>query len=324
MIEGLRDRGWSIAVTELHGSFPFPTAGALTDVRAALADLTDDSLVLIDGLAFGAMPEVVSAEAGRLRLVPIVHLPLACDIGLDPETASRLEAAERDALTTARLVVVTGESTREVLEGYGVASETLALIEPGTDEAPLAVGSAGPGVELLCVATLNPGKGHEHLLRALADSADDRWHLTCAGSLRRHPSTVSRVRALLHERDLDTRVTLIDEVGAEELAACYARADVFVLATLRETYGMAVAEALAHGLPVVSTATGAIPVLVGSAAGLLVAPGDQVGLAGALHRVIADAALRRELAAGARAVRGRLRPWADAFDKMAAALERIS
>ena len=54
----------------------------------------------------------------------------------------------------------------------------------------------------------------------------------------------------------------------------YDRTDVFVLATLRETYGMAVAEALAHGLPVVSTSTGAIPALVGTDAGLLVAPGD--------------------------------------------------
>jgi glycosyltransferase involved in cell wall biosynthesis len=323
MIAGLRDRGWSVDVIELHPGFPFPTPAALVDARLALADLPDDTVVLVDGLAFGAMPQVVGGEACRLRLIPIVHLPLACDIGLDPDTASRLESDERDAMAAARMVVVTGESTREILEGYGVAPDALVLIEPGVDEAPLAVGSGGSQLELLCVGTLNPGKGHELLIRALATLSNLPWHLTCAGSLSRHPATVAQVETIIRDCGLEARVSLLGEVGAERLAACYARADLFVLATLRETYGMAVAEAIAHGLPVVSTTTGAIPTLVGGSGGLLVAPGDQPALTGALERAITDAALRRDLAAGARAARGHLRPWSDAFDRMAAALERI-
>src|SRR5439155_6218310 len=135
------------------------------------------------------------------------------------------------------------------------------------------------------------GKGHEVLFGALALISQRNWHLTCAGSVERHPPTVERLRAVLRADGLEDRVSLIGEVDDEKLEACYDAADVFVLATLSETYGMAVAEALAHGLPVVSTATGAIPELVGSgnhedAAGLLVAPGDVEALARVLTLVL--------------------------------------
>ena len=103
-------------------------------------------------------------------------------------------------------------------------------------------------------------------------------------------------------------MSLVGELDASALEDFYDRSDLFVLATLRETYGMAVAEALAHGLPVVSTRTGAIPDLVGSDAGLLVPPGDVQALTDALSRVIGDADLRARLAAGARDVRPTLPP----------------
>ena len=82
--------------------------------------------------------------------------------------------------------------------------------------------------------------------------------MTCAGSLDRNPPTVVRVRAQLCERGLEDRVALVGDLDAAALGAAYDRADVFVLPTLYEGYGMAVAEALARGLPVVSTDTGAI------------------------------------------------------------------
>ena len=110
------------------------------------------------------------------------------------------------------------------------------------------------------------------------------WHLTCAGSLTRHPPTVARIRAIIQERQLEEHVSLVGELDAEQIEERYDRADVFVLATLRETYGMAVAEALAHGLPVVSTSTGAIPVLVGTEAGLARLAGRRAGF---VHRAFA-------------------------------------
>jgi glycosyltransferase involved in cell wall biosynthesis len=129
---------------------------------------------------------------------------------------------------------------------------------------------------------------------------------------------------LLRSLDLEDRVAIVGEVETVPLADYYDGADLFVLATLQETYGMAVAEALARGLPVVSTITGAIPQLVGDDAGLLVPPGNTAALAEALGRVIGDASLRARLAEGARRKRDRLPTWDHAFETMHAALARLN
>jgi SAM-dependent methyltransferase len=148
-----------------------------------------------------------------------------------------------------------------------------------------------------------------------------RWRLTCAGALDRDRETVDRLRAQLDAEGLADRVDLAGDLDAARLAARYDRADLFVLPTLYEGYGMAVAEALARGLPVISTATGGIRALVSDEAGIVVAPGDQVAFSTALARAIGDAALRRRLAEGARRVRDRLPTWEDAAAVMELVLD---
>jgi glycosyltransferase involved in cell wall biosynthesis len=323
MAEGLRRRGWGIAVMELEGRFPQPTAAEVTGASAALASLPAGTLVVIDGLALSALPDLIEHEAARLRIVALVHLPLAADVTFDSDTRARLALAEHRALAASALVVVTGTDTLGLLARYSLPRDRIVVVEPGTDPAPLARGSGGPAVKLLCVATLNAGKGYDVLVSALAAVPHRDWHLTCAGSLTRDRATADHVRGLVHQLKLDDRVTLAGELDGAALAACYDAADVFVLATRRETYGMAVAEALAHGLPVVSTTTGAIPDLVGHDAGLLVPPGDADALADALTGVVNDAGLRAQLAAGARQVRGRLPGWEQAAARMDAALQRL-
>ena len=323
MTEGLPQHGWSVEIRELDESFPYPTSEALEHAARVLADVGDGTCMLVDGLALGAMPAVIEREASRLRIVALVHLPLATDVGIDRDTAARLAAAERRSLGAAALVVVTGTATLPILAEYGISHDRVVVVEPGTARGPLARGSGGSPLQLLSVATLNPGKGHEILLQALASIPHSGWYLTCAGSVTRHPATVDRVRATMRRLGLAERVLLVGELDALRLADCYDRADVFVLATLQETYGMAVAEALAHGLPVVSTTTGAIPDLVGHDAGLLAPPGNTGAFAGALGRVLGDAGLRARLAEGARRVRDRLPNWEHAAKQMAGALGRV-
>ena len=334
MLAGLRERGWLVEVRELDASFPRPTAAALDDAAHVLAAIPDRATVLIDGLAFGALPAEVEREAGRLRLVALVHHPLAAETGIHPDAAARLATSERRALAAARVVVVTSPATVSALATYGVSPDRIAGVEPGTDRAPLAIGSQGTVRQLLCVATLIPRKGHEILFRALASIPDRNWRLTCVGSVERHPPTVDRLRAQLRADGLEDRVSLVGELDAATLAGCYDRADLFVLPTEYEGYGMAVAEALARGLPVIATTTGAIPELVNlrgssvrlqpdQSAGLLVPPGDAEALAEALALVLGDARVRERLAAGARLVRDRLPSWDDAVGKMVAVLEQV-
>lgn len=323
MVDALRQRGWTVDVSELDASFPFPTPAACDHAAAVLASVTANTVTIIDGLALSVLPDLIEREAPRLRIAALVHLPVAADVGLDPATASRLETAERRALGAVQLVIVTGAATLGMLDKYPGTRQKTVVVEPGTDRAVLEGGSGaskGAALRLLAVGTLSPGKGHDTLLQALALVPCHDWYLTCAGSLARCPDTADRVRELVHSLGLQNRVSLVGDLDAAALSDCYRLADVFVLATRQETYGMAVAEALAHGLPVVSTTTGAIPDLVGRDAGIVVPPGNRDALADALSQVIGDAGLRARLAAGARRVADRLPTWDQAAERFATVL----
>ncbi len=319
MIAGLRALGWTVDVVQLADGFPQPPASVRAQAARALAAIPDHSTVIVDGLALGALPDEVAPHATRLRIVALVHHPLAAETGLDPAVAAALRGSERRALSLARIVIVTSARTAEALETYEVPADGIVVVEPGTDPAPLARGG-GMDVGLLCVATVTPRKGHELLLRALSSIPTRSWRLTCAGSLDRDPPTVSRVRALMRELNLENHVTLAGDLDADRLAVEYDRADVFVLPTFYEGYGMAVAEAIARGLPVVSTATGAISQLVRDGAGIVVPPGDSTAFADAVARVVTDGSLRVRLAEGARRARALLPTWESAAAAMAKAL----
>lgn len=319
ILAGLGRRGWSVTVRSLDASFPRPSLAARDHAARELAAIPDGSTVLIDGLALGAMPAQIERERTRLRLIALVHHPLAAETGIDRDTAAELESSERRALAAVRLVVVTSNATAATLAGYGVSRDRIAVVEPGTDRAAQARGSRDGLLHLLCVGALIPRKGHQTLARALAMIAEGRWRLTCVGSTQRDPRTVERLLARLRADGLEDRVRLAGEVDESTLAACYDDADVFVLPTFYEGYGMAVAEALAHGLPVISSATGAIAELLAGGAGLLVPPGDPQALAAALLRVL-DPDARARLALGARQARDRLPTWEDAAGKMASVL----
>jgi glycosyltransferase involved in cell wall biosynthesis len=323
MIAGLRDLGWQVTVHSLDASFPQPTAAALDHAREVLARLPDQALVLVDGLALGAMPQLVHPHANRLRLLALIHHPLAAESGLAPDQALDLARSERLALQAMHRVLVTSHATQRVLLAYGVDPARVSVVEPGTDPAPLTPRRRGDTLAMLCVATLTARKGHDLLFEALAPLSP-HWQLTCVGSLNRSAATVAALRDQLRRLGLERQVVLAGEVDEGALAQCYGQADLFVLPTRFEGYGMAVAEALAHGLPVISTPVGAIPELVGSRAGLLVATGDVGMLRAALARVLSEPALLNTLALGAAAVRGTLPGWPQCCARMSQVLQNAS
>lgn len=309
MADGLRALGWDVEVN-----------GVGSHLNRTVAN---GRVAIIDGLVLGTVADEIEALATRVPVVGLIHLPLVADVTRSADEISRLEPLERHALTACSLVVVTSRATLPMLARYNLPADRVVVVEPGTDRVPMRVSSTNDSrPHFLCVATLNAGKGHELLLRALARVKHRDWTLTCAGSLTRDPAAVDRVRATIAELDLADRVTLAGELGEAALDDAYARADVFVLATRQETYGMAVAEAIAHGLPVVSTNTGAIPAIVGDA-GIIVAPDDLDALADALDAVIADEKLRTRLASAACRRRDLLPTWDDAARAMSEALIRF-
>jgi glycosyltransferase involved in cell wall biosynthesis len=343
IIAGLRDRRWTVNVLRLDDSFPMPTPAARAHAAQVFAAIPDGSTVLVDGLALGALPEEVEHEASRLTIVALVHHPLAAETGIDPAAAAALEISERRALAAVHSIVVTSHTTAARLADYGITANRIAVVEPGTDPAPIARGSAisrepsaidhvpsainhvpsaishePSDVALLCVATVTPRKGYELLISALAAIPQRNWRLTCAGSLDRDTATAARVRAKLRDSGFEDRVSFVGDLDQSALATEYDRADLFVLATLYEGYGMAVAEALARGLPVISTATGAIANLVGDA-GIVVPPADPRAFTTALSSAIGDSVFRGILKARSCRRRDRLPTW----DAAAAAMARV-
>jgi glycosyltransferase involved in cell wall biosynthesis len=326
IVGGLRHAGWSVTLASPGAMFPHPDAAAHAQARAAVEALPDGALVVADGLAFGALPELAEQHAARLRWVALVHHPLALEAGLSPAQQAALQASERRALACARAVVVTSASTAQSLAGYGVAAHRITVVEPGTDPAPPAQGGgAGPlALSLLCVATVTPRKGHTVLLQALAGLQDRPWQLHCVGSLARDAGTAAQVRQAQARLGLAGRVVWHGEVEQAQLQALYAQADLFVLPSFHEGYGMALAEALARGLPIVSCAAGAIVDTVPAQAGVLVPPGDVAALRAALQSLLDDPQRRAALAAGAQAHALRLPDWPQAVRRFAGVLEALA
>ena len=160
------------------------------------------------------------------------------------------------------------------------------------------------------------------LLTALGTLLHHDWTLTLAGGAR-DKATADLVEKLIQDKSLSDRITLLGEVDAEALAALYDRADLFALASHYEGYGMVFAEALARGLPVLSTTGGAIPTTVPGDAGLLVPPGDADAFAQALEKLMADTNLRQSLRQGALKARTTLPHWPDQARAFARILETL-
>lgn len=308
MIDELRTIGWDVDLLALPGSFPAPTVDDLDRTRAALADLGDDTLVLVDGLAFGAMPEIAGGEGDRLRLVALVHHPLALETGLEGERAEQLHASERRTLEAARRVVATSRTTAaQLAEEFGVAREIVHVAPPGTQPGPVSKGDGAPPT-IVSVGSLIPRKGQDVLVAALSRLTDLDWRCRIVGSFQRDADFAASVSRAIVEAGLGDRVELVGE--AADARAEVAAADIFALPTRHEGYGMVFAEAMAQGLPIVGCAVGAVPEVVPPQAGPLVPPNDPQAFADALRALLSDPMLRRSHAQAAKEAGARLPDWA--------------
>ncbi len=311
--DGLAATGWTVDIREVPGSWPSPDQQSLGALAAALRGIPDGALVLLDGLVASPAPEALTPEAERLRLVVLVHMPLG-------------HAREGAVLRAASSVVTTSAwARRTLLELYSLPGDRVHVAEPGVEPAELAPGTETAGA-LLSVAAVIPGKGHDVLLDALVPLTGLRWQCECVGSLERDPAFVERLRRRVLDGGLDDRVRFPGPQAESELARSYAAADVLVLPSRAETYGMVIAEALARGLPVVAAEVGGVPETLGHGAdgtrpGLLVPPGDPEALRGALRAWLEDAGLRRRLRAAARERRASLADWSTTTSAVAEAIQ---
>lgn len=305
----LAEMGWPVVMHTVSGSWPRPDAAAYEALESVVQQIPDGAVALIDGLVGSTAPDVLVPHATRLRMVALVHMPL----GRSSDT-NGARTREGALLTAATAVVTTSAwGRRALLDLYSLQEDRVHVAEPGVDAAPLARGTASAGA-LLCVASVVPEKGHDVLLAALSTMTDLSWSCLCVGSTSRDPDWAESLQRLVLAEGLETRVRFTGPHTGAKLDETYASADLLVLPSRAETYGMVVTEALARGLPVVASAAGGVAETLGtvnggSRPGLLVPPEDAAALARGLRTWLCRADIRRAWRRAARERRESLPRW---------------
>jgi len=305
--------GWAVDVHVIPGAWPQAGAAGHAALATTFDRIADGGVVVIDGLVASPAADVLAPRASRLRFVVLLHMPLGGD-------------SEAAVLSCAASVVVTsGWTKRLVHRTYGVRNGRVRVAEPGVDAAEPAPGTATGG-ELLCVGAVIPGKGHDLLVDALKRVANLQWRCVCVGTLERDPRYAEQLRRRVDGAGLAGRIRFAGVRTESELERLYGEADVLVLPSRAETYGMVLTEALARGLPVISADVGGVADAVGSVPGgarpgILVRADDAAALAEALSAWLGDAVLRADLRRAALERRAALRAWSATAGDIALACE---
>lgn len=323
IITGLRQCGWSVNVLDVGQGFPCPDKNTRQQACEAFRRDTSTAPLVVDGLALGALPEAARQVSATRPLIGLVHHPLFLESGHSAETRERLYESEKIALSHTKHVITTSRETRDrVASDFQVPSNRVTNVEPGIKrpDTPPSYRDAAH-VNILSVGTLIPRKGHDRLIEALATLRDLAWTLRIIGSAELDPNHARTLRALVATHDLGDRVIFADKVSDTELEDHYATSDVFALASDYEGYGIAFAEAILRGLPVIGTTGGAIKDTVPEGTGILVPPGDADALRAALKDLLAFPQRRRIFAAAARRSGSHFQTWDVAVRRFASVLE---
>ena len=331
VIEGLQTSGWQIQLISLGEGYPFPNKEQLDKAASLLLQLEAGVPMLVDGLAFGVLPDLVPLLAARHPVISLVHHPLALESGHSPKQVRMLQVSEKKSLMHAKRVVANSPKTARDLTGfYEVPVQHVTVVLPGTDRcaahqipALTRKPSSGP-VQLLSVGAVIPRKGFHILVEALQPLKSLSWTLTIAGDVTRDPPAYALLQEVIRRCSLEDRIHVLGAVSSPVLQNLYAKSDLFVLASFYEGYGMVFAEAMANGLPIVSTTGGAIADTVPKQAGVLVEPGQVDVLSDAIKLLIENDDYRSLLAQGARSAAQQQPTWEESVQKFDQLLSELT
>ena len=326
IIAGLRDLGWTVDPISLGEGFPQASEATKAHALKILQAVPSTTPIVVDGLAFGVLDKEADVLARSHKVIALVHHPLALETSLSASEQELLCRSETRSLAAAHAVITSSPATaRTLAEGFAVPDDKISVVVPGTARpAPSSQRQRGQTEpRLLSVGSLVPRKGHDMLIDALADLQALPWRLDIAGDDRLDVEHAQHLRSLITTENLQDRVTLHGALPSDDLEALYTAADIFVLATRYEGYGMAFAEATVRGLPIVATGSGAVADTIVPGTGLLFAPDDRAGFRDGLRRMISDAALRAECAAAAIAAANTYPTWEESSSRFAAAIEEL-
>lgn len=322
ILSGLAALGIRVETHVIPGRFPGPDPVSAEAALGLLRGLPDGGLVILDGLLHASLADILPAESRRLKLVSILHHPLALESGLSATESQALLEAERRAVSGQRLIVVSSPMTARTLPLLAIGHGRIAVVIPGTRPRPKPE-RPKPAIphRLLSVGSLTRRKGHDVLLQSLAALRQRDWVLDMYGSDQRDPEWAAYLRQMTDRLGLTERITFHGEVGDAILDQAYADADLFILASRYEGYGMAFTEAISAGLPVVASGGGAVAETVPPGTGVVIGPDDALALTAAIASIM-DAPLFYQ-ALCRNVARQSFPDWPDQAKAFLAALEEI-
>lgn len=324
ILEEWRALNVAFDLVSLSGSYPKPSDDDKALAFSIVDECDDADITVIDGLAGGGFPELIEELSKSTPCVSLLHHPLSLENGISQADATFLEASERKGLAFTKAVITTSPATsKTVAELFAVDQSLIHTVEPGVMRATPIEFRTKPPLSILSVGSITQRKGHDVLINALAQIKDKPWQLTIVGPQNFDPAYFSLLTNLCQELGVFDRVTFLDGLSEDELSSRYAKADIFALASRYEGYGMAYAEAIVRGIPVIGTTAGAIPDTVPQEAGILVAADDVDGFSNALASLLNDQSLRQQKHLGALAVEPTFPSWSGSAKKFLEILEQL-
>ena len=292
----------------------------LREVRRQRPDV-----LLLDSIAAAFLAPWLALRRPRVPVVAIAHQPPG---GVDHgRRRTRIQGKlDRWAYRHTSIVIAASDLLANQLAASGVPRDRLRVGPPGCDRAAAPAQPAGDlrrgrAVALLCVGNWLRHKGIVDVLEAVSRLPNELVTLHLIGDTETDLSYAGQVRGLLASPELAGRVVVHGPLPPEEVAAMYTAADVFVLASTRESYGTVYGEAMAAGLPVVGYDAGNLPHLVRQEQeGMVVPVGDIAALAAALRRLAQEPALRDRIGSGAARRAASFATWTETVERLVAEL----
>jgi glycosyltransferase involved in cell wall biosynthesis len=310
---------------------PWPEGNASTHAQLAKV-LQGAPTSIVDGIVGCGAPDVIAAavDSGRVILI-LLHLPISDELGLEPSRRERYAALEARAIRAASGVLSTSRwSAEKFTRRFGCRDVGVAV--PGVRPAEVARGSQHTGApRFLTLATLTPTKDQLTLVQALRQVAGLSWTAALIGSDQSAPHYAARVRAHIASAGLTERIVVPGMLTGDTLDREWDAADLLVLPSRTETYGLVIGEALARGVPaVVPAETGAVEALhqgetmhSSVTPGTAVPSGDPARLAEVFRSWLTKPTLRHAWRQAALARRATLPGWQQTAKSVLTYLERV-
>jgi glycosyltransferase involved in cell wall biosynthesis len=320
IIEGLRKKGHIVTVHRLADDFPFPSEKSVKQCSLIAASIPKGEYVVVDSQAFGAIFSVMKELYNRNLIVGLIHLPLSVDPNYSAYQRTMITSQEMETFRLATKFIASSEYTLEVLQNLGIENQKINLIIPGLEDFPQKKKYPEKPLELLCIANMCRNKDHAILVRALAALRDKDWVLHCYGVLDLDREYLSDFQSMIRRNRLQDKILVHGTISGKELSDAYLNSDLFVHPSDFETYGMVLAEALGHGVPVVASTGGGICKTVPSKMGQFFKPGDSYGLESILEELLENSEVYRKLCVQAATYKETAQSWEESIDLFEAAL----